>query len=117
MTAGKEKVLHAFTSGTDGCEPLSGIVLDPSGNLYGTTESGGSTSCSPFTCGIVFEVSAAGAETILYSFEFNKHDGVIPFSGLAIDKSGNFYGTTADGGTGTACGVADVRGTVYKFTP
>ena len=112
--AGVETVLYTFQGGSDGNGPLLGVVLDAAGNLYGTTEFGGSTTCAPYTCGVVFELSPSGVETILHDFTLGT-DGVIPFGGLTMDKTGNFYGTTADGGTGKAC--TDGCGVVYKLTP
>jgi uncharacterized repeat protein (TIGR03803 family) len=58
-TAGNETVLHAFSGGTDGAAPDGGLVMDASGNLYGTTESGGDTQCQPTRggCGVVFEIT------------------------------------------------------------
>src|SRR4029077_11924771 len=59
---GTESVLHLFGSGTDGADPVGGlIVLD--GTFYGTTESGGTDEF-----GTVFSITPAGAETVLYSF-------------------------------------------------
>jgi uncharacterized repeat protein (TIGR03803 family) len=50
--AGTETVLYSFTGGVDGGTPDAGVVLDPSGNLYGTAQSGGSESS-----GVVFEIT------------------------------------------------------------
>jgi uncharacterized repeat protein (TIGR03803 family) len=56
-TTGKETVLHSFTGGADGAFPYSGLVLD-NGNLYGTAEEGGDTSChAPHGCGVVFTIT------------------------------------------------------------
>ena len=92
--SGKEKVLYSFTGGSDGGEPFAGLIMDKSGNLYGTTIAGGASSK-----GTVFEVNPkTNKETVLYSFT-GASDGSEPFSGLLIDKSGNLYGTTAGGGS------------------
>ena len=56
-------VVHSFTSGTDGENPLAGLVMDASGNLYGTTSAGGD-----FGAGTVFEYSSTGVESVLYNF-------------------------------------------------
>lgn len=88
--SGAERALYAFQGGfADGYLPQSGITIDPSGNLYGTTEYGGATDV-----GTVFKVTNSGAEKILWSFG-GSPDGVYPVGGLVIDKSGNLYGTTA----------------------
>jgi uncharacterized repeat protein (TIGR03803 family) len=54
---GEETVLYRFTGSTDGGIPLAGLVMDSQGNLYGTTESGGFTSCGLGGCGVVFKVT------------------------------------------------------------
>ena len=105
--SGTETILHSFdANGTDGYSPFAALVLDKGGNLYGTTENGGT-----YDYGTVFELTPAGTETILYSFNpGNGTDGYYPFSGLVLDKKGNLYGTTLFGG-------AYSYGTVYKVTP
>jgi uncharacterized repeat protein (TIGR03803 family) len=109
-----ETVLHVFTkNGTDGLGPNGPLVMDASGNLYGTTVAGGSGTCSG-GCGAVYELSpqAGGtwSETILYSFLNNGADGIGPTSGLTFDSSGNLYGVTSGGGV-------NGNGTVYEVTP
>jgi uncharacterized repeat protein (TIGR03803 family) len=90
-----EKVLYAFTGGTDGANPGSGLVRDTRGNLYGTTLGGGGSGCSSGSgCGTVFKISAAGNEEVLYSFAGNA-DGAMPSASLILDAAGNLYGTTA----------------------
>src|SRR5580692_4413306 len=103
--APKESLLYNFNGGSnDGSAPLGGVVADQSGNLYGTTGTGGSyTDCSPFgqTCGVVFELAPNGGtwtESVLYTFTGGA-DGGEPLAGLAIDSQGNLYGTTAIGGS------------------
>ncbi len=66
---GVETVLHAFTGGSDGYEPQSGLIMDKSGNLYGTTLHGGG-GCGRDGCGTVFKVAPNGcSETVLYAFK------------------------------------------------
>ncbi len=98
-------VVHSF-SGSDGKFITGGIVADSAGNLYGTTNAGGSSSL-----GVVFELNASNgyAETILHTFAAYPSDGSNPYAGLLIDSSGNLYGTTVSGG---ACG----QGTVFELT-
>jgi len=106
--AGKETVLHSFAAGADGDYPLAGLIRDASGNLYGTTESGGSQNCEyNLGCGTVFKLDSAGVETILYNFSA-QNDGIHPQSGLVRDDAGTLYGTTTQGG---AYGF----GTVFKL--
>jgi uncharacterized repeat protein (TIGR03803 family) len=93
-------VLYNFTGSSDGAYPYAGVVRDNAGNLYSTTEGGGSG------YGVVFKVDSSGTETVLYSFSGGS-DGANPFAGLVRDAAGNLYGTTAYGGS---TGV----GTVFK---
>src|SRR5579863_3728211 len=62
-TEGHETVLYNFTGGADGAVPEAGVIGDGTGNLYGTTNSGGASNA-----GVVFRLSATGQETVLYSF-------------------------------------------------
>lgn len=84
----------------DGAQPACDLIMDSSGNLYGTTFSGGA-----YGHGTAFELSQSGgtwSETILHSFE--NGDGENPYAGLVMDSAGNLYGTTEYGarGFGTA---------------
>ncbi len=103
-----ETILYDFSGRADGAYPESGLLLDSSGNLYGTTWAGGSSGA-----GTVFSVSPGGQETALYSFTGGA-DGAHPLAGLVADKLGNLYGTTSGGGN-PAC--ADGCGVVFKLTP
>jgi uncharacterized repeat protein (TIGR03803 family) len=99
-TAGHETVLHSFTGGADGANPLGGVVLDPEGNLYGTTFNGGSgkyLACFGGPCGVVFKLDPSGRETVLHSFK--GPDGDCPVA-LIRDVEGNLYGVTKYGGAG-----------------
>jgi len=100
--SGKETILHSFAYGADGGNPAAGLVMDASGNLYGTTtitEFGGA--------GTIFKIDPAGNYTILHTFS-GLGDGGIPSSTLMMDAAGNLYGETAFGGT---YGF----GTVFKY--
>lgn len=91
---GTQTVLHAFTGGSDGGGPYAGVILDPAGNLYGTTPYGGDVNCDYGEgCGTVFKVAPDGTETTLYTFTVTG-GAASPMSGLTIDKAGNLYGTT-----------------------
>jgi uncharacterized repeat protein (TIGR03803 family) len=93
-----ESVLHSFTE-TDGASPLSGVISDDAGDLYGTTSGGGDPSC-PAGCGVVFKLTrnAGGtwAESVLHAF--TGVDGNDPEGGVIMDAAGNLYGTASQGG-------------------
>jgi uncharacterized repeat protein (TIGR03803 family) len=101
-----ETVLYDFGCYADGKNPHGGVTFDPSGNLDGTTVSGGSGgSCGSYGCGVVFELTPK-AENVLHSFSGG--DGFGPGGGVAYDAAGNLYGTTPDGG-------AHSNGVVYQI--
>jgi uncharacterized repeat protein (TIGR03803 family) len=111
---GQETALWSFTGGTDGALPHGSLVRDRSGNLYGTTFSGGDVSCDTFGCGTVFKLTPSGQLTALHTFT-GAPDGANPVAGLFRDSSGNLYGTTPYGGD-SSCGSFGC-GTVFKLTP
>src|ERR1035437_3423128 len=94
-------ILHSF-NGLDGRTPRASLILDASGNLYGTTRNGG-----PSDKGTVFRLDTSGNNfTVLHSFAGGATDGAHNSAGLILDASGNLYGTTQNGGPsdlGTAC--------------
>jgi uncharacterized repeat protein (TIGR03803 family) len=90
---GKETLLHSFAGGTsDGEYPLAGVVGDASGNLYGTTETGGSANL-----GTAYKVTQKGGYTLLHNF--TGPDGKYLYGGLVRDSKGNLYGTAINGGS------------------
>jgi uncharacterized repeat protein (TIGR03803 family) len=113
-TSGNETVLHNFSGGADGAQPLGGLIMDASGNLYGTTRLGGSSTSGNCRsgCGTVFKLNASAnyAETVLHAFNFT--DGAIPGAGLIMNASSNLFGTTEQGGS-SGCGGSGC-GTVFK---
>jgi uncharacterized repeat protein (TIGR03803 family) len=94
-SSGNETILHSFSRGTDGANANAGLSQDTTGNLYGTTQYGG-RGCSRHGCGTVFRITQSGDETVLY--RFRGIDGASPLGGVAVDGSGNVYGTTWLGG-------------------
>jgi uncharacterized repeat protein (TIGR03803 family) len=89
-------------NGTNGENPLAGVYRDSSGNLWGTTYGGGSSSD-----GTIYKV-AAGTSTVTTVLNFNGTNGSGPWGDMVADSSGNIYGTTSEGGAYT-------YGTVYKI--
>jgi uncharacterized repeat protein (TIGR03803 family) len=106
---GTESNLHFFGGTNDGMSVYGGVIMDSAGNLYGTTTAGG---VGIYTFGTVFKISAAGTESVLYTFDTTGNDGAEPFAGLIMDSAGNLYGTTKYGGNGTLL----LQGTVFKIT-
>jgi len=117
-TVWTQTVLYTFCAQggacSDGAIPFAGLILDPAGNLYGTTVFGGNTTSPACTlpglptpgCGVVFKLTpdathTVWTETVPYTFcaQANCADGSLPLAGLLIDGAGNVYGTTAEGGT------------------
>ena len=106
-----EEIIHRFAlpkQPSDGAEPYGGLALDRAGNLWGTTIAGGSAGL-----GTVFELEPQPAgkwsERIVFNFT-DDTTGWEPYAGLALDASGNLYGTTSYGGVSGA-------GVVFKLTP
>jgi uncharacterized repeat protein (TIGR03803 family) len=106
---GTETVYYNFCGKgqcSDGELPHDGVIMDQSGNLYGTATYGGDAAGQ----GVVYRLAADGTETILYEFQGSPNDGQYPYGGLLMDKKGNLYGTTVGGGP-------DNDGTVFKLAP
>ncbi len=97
--------LVSFT-GTNGIDPVAGLIQGSDGDFYGTTEYGGSNNE-----GTVFKITSAGVLTTLASF--NGYNGAQPLAALVQGSDGNFYGTTNAGGSSGSSGA----GTVFKMTP
>ena len=100
--------LYSFAGGNDAADPLTGVTLDPAGNIYGATVGGGA-----FGGGAVFELTqnqGTWTESVIYSFT-GGDDGAYPeFGELILDSAGNLYGTAAGGG-------AFNQGVVYELSP
>jgi len=115
--SGRLTVLHSF-DGSDGFTPYAGLVQAADGNFYGTT--GGSGSGANIS-GTVFKITAKGKLTTLYSFcsQTNCSDGANPWGVLVQAVNGDFYGTTAAGGTHVCKTRGQEQigcGTVFKIT-
>ena|SRR5579863_332070 len=111
---GKFTVLHRFSGGADGSYP-DALIRDQEGNLYGVAGFGGGKECFEGQgCGTVFKVDVNGKFTVLH--HFNGEDGALPQS-LMLDKAGDLYGETENGGSGH-CYYQGYRigcGTVFKL--
>ena len=101
--SGAVTLLHTF-NGTDGAHPFGKLAQGSDGNFYGTTYEGGANAA-----GTVFKLTPTGIFSNLYSFTAGS-DGGHPIAGLLLGSDGNFYGSTADGGT-------YYDGTVFRVTP
>lgn len=109
----KLKVLESNRKEQDGTQPTATLLLATDGNFYGTTTSGGR-----YYNGAVFKITPGGEMTTLYSFCAQGSpcaDGAGPYGGLIEGPDGNFYGTTAWGGTNSTC--FRNCGTVFRITP
>jgi uncharacterized repeat protein (TIGR03803 family) len=111
-------VLHEFTGGADGANPLGSLVFDADGNAFLTASSGGANGL-----GLVLELSPPAEpasdtlwhEKELYSFQGGS-DGAIPFGNVVFDAAGNLYGTTSIGGHSHINCLAGC-GTIYRLSP
>jgi len=111
-------IIYSFSFG-DGAFPLSEVIFDAAGNLYGTTyggELGGDCDGAPCStcgsnCGMAYELTPTNhgwVDTVL--FNFNDDTGSNPSAGLVFDNAGNLYGVTPTGGLGAL-------GTVFQLIP
>src|SRR5664279_183273 len=110
LASSSPQVIYSFAGENDGEYTDTDLVVDSSGNLYGTSVQGGA-----FGGGTIFELSPSGngwTHKVLYSFTGGA-DGGEPYKGVTLDNAGNLYGTAVTGGGGSCeggCGVA------YKLT-
>jgi uncharacterized repeat protein (TIGR03803 family) len=105
-----EQVLHYFGEGQDGAQPIAGLILDATGNLYGMTPAGGT-----YGYGTVYELTptqgGGWTEQVLYSFSPGL-DGFAPYAGLIFDAAGDLYGTA-----GASDFHLGFNGAVFELTP
>ncbi len=114
------QVLHAFSGGADGSLPMSGLLLDKSGALFGVTEAGGAKNV-----GTVYRLVPAGSgytESVLHSFRGGSKDGALPVAPLIEGRTGTLFGTTLDGGSSSASNGCVFQqytacGTVFALVP
>jgi len=105
----KYRALYRFTGGGDGCYPQARLELAVNGTLFGTTPA-----CGISNNGTVFELRPSPAVgrifAVLHAFTNAGDDGSTPYAGVILDKAGNLYGTTGNGGV-----YHD--GTVFELSP
>jgi uncharacterized repeat protein (TIGR03803 family) len=109
-----ETVLHSFSGGNDGANPYGGLLIDASGNIYGTANGGANQTCVG-GCGLVFKLSHTSGGwhgTALHVFTGGK-DGSHPSGGLVFDAAGNLYGSATQG---SKCEVPGC-GLIFELTP
>jgi uncharacterized repeat protein (TIGR03803 family) len=118
----KFSTLYAFAGGNDGFHPpYGGVVVDKAGNLFGTTEMGGTAGV-----GTVFELThtkTGWTKTTIYNFAGGS-DAADPLMGLAMDSAGNLFGASVAGGTSGAGAVFELKhsksawteSVIYNFT-
>ncbi len=128
LPSGSLRVLHTFTGGADGAEPLGGLVRGAAGVFYGTAVFGGTNSgdCAPQTdepiggCGVAFQIERERTYSVLHTFTGGS-DGQFPNSSVARDAAGNLYGTISYGGGSTSAECTSLEfkgcGVVYKIDP
>lgn len=109
-----ETILHNFGNGTDGSDPQAELIFDAAGNLYGTTQFGG-TGSGFENGGTVYRLSQTASgwtETQLYSFpgSYSGPDGDLPAGSVVMDTAGNLYGVAQAGGQFG-------HGAVYQLAP
>jgi uncharacterized repeat protein (TIGR03803 family) len=113
------RVIHDFTGGPNGSQPLAGLTMDGSGSLYGTASNGIPGYCYA-DCGVVFKMTRRGSGwdfNVLYSFA-GYDDGAHPHARVIFGPDGALYSTTCNGSMGN-CSVWDGYGcgTVFKLQP
>jgi uncharacterized repeat protein (TIGR03803 family) len=117
--SGGAKIIHQFQA-----EPVAtpnNVVIDSSGNIYGTSFAGGFNTCGiNQPCGTIYEASpqpnGGYAFSLLYKFPGKSANGFWPYAALTIDSKGNIYGTTANGGN-LNCGIGGGCGVVFQIIP
>ena len=100
--SGALTTLYSFIGGSDGTSPWGGLVQARDGNLYGTTQGGGT-----YGFGTVFQIAPTGLLTTLV--QFDGYNGASPSAALVQGIDGKLYGTTQSGGS-----IGD--GTVFRLT-
>jgi uncharacterized repeat protein (TIGR03803 family) len=114
-SAKKVTILHSFVRATEGSVPNDMLVVDPSGNIYGTTQQGGK-----FNGGTIYEFTTGHVLKVVHAFDAAAGDGSTPLQGLVRNGTGALYGAAAGGAISTNGSVFEVQtsgvyATRYKF--
>jgi hypothetical protein len=119
-------VAYTFTGGADGYAPVSALVADSSGNLYGAAEgkpTGGSNQCAGGSCGFVYKLTPASGgsftESVIYAFTGGTDGGVPSYpAAVTFDASGNIFGAAQEYGIPNGCSTfANGCGVAYEIKP
>ncbi len=101
-----EAVIHTFTNGSDGGQPIGTLVMNTSGDLFGVTQFGGTSNG-----GVAFELIPTKngyQEQVLHDFPFG---AALPQAGLTMAANGTLYGT------GYGAGNVHTHGFVFRLRP
>jgi uncharacterized repeat protein (TIGR03803 family) len=102
-SAKKVTVLHNFAAATEGSQPNDMLAVDPTGNIYGTTQSGGK-----YGGGTIYKFTAANTLKVLHAFDATVGDGAEPLQGLVRSSTGALYGAAAGGAISTNGSVFEI---------
>ena len=105
-----EMVIYRFKGNQDGASPIAGLVIDPTGALYGTTLLGGGGAGTVFKLTPPAAGKSAWTETVLH--RFSGADGTNPAATLLLDPAGHLFGTTCG-----CYGSSQSQGTVFELAP
>jgi uncharacterized repeat protein (TIGR03803 family) len=106
-----EAVVYSFGAVYNAENPTSGLVLDASGNLWGTTSNGGDY-YEGALYELIFESDGYWSEDLAYGFDIGQQAGNTPAAGLSLDPDGHLFGTTTSGGNVHG---GDGEGSVFEF--
>jgi uncharacterized repeat protein (TIGR03803 family) len=114
-----ETILYVFKGGNDGLLPISGLAMDSSSSLYGTTWLGGGVGSTGI--GTVYKLTPSGsgyAERVIHAFQGGRNDGATPWAPVLVEPNGDVDGTTLYGGSNdkhcTAEGYGGNCGVVFS---
>jgi hypothetical protein len=114
LSSGRVRIVAEFMGQFTGSYPNGPLVMDATGNMYGTAATGGASGCLGFGCGTAFKLTRSSAGyTATTIHEFGSDQDGDPEGGLIVDAGGNLYGTTYFGPTNNY----GPTGTVFELAP